>query len=406
MRVLAPYRRVLSFPGAWQFSLAGFIGRLTISMVSLGIVLLVSAERDSYALAGTVVSAFLLSNAVFAVVHGRLVDRLGQSRVLPPVEIVFAVALALMTWGVLTDMPTLLLHVLAGISGAAHPQIGASVRARWSHILEDSDDIQTAYALEGVADEALFVLGPTVVTFLATTVSPVAGLATALACGVAGTLWLASQRRTEPPAHPTSRHDPVARPAMPWATVVPLSLVFLALGAVFGASEVVTVAFAEERGAKHLAGPLIGLWALGSMMAGIVSGSFAWKVPPAVRVRWGVLALAVTLLPLPFVDSLGVLAVLLLLGGVAIAPTLIATLAALERAVPSSRLTEGMSILHTAMGIGVAPGAAIAGQVVDAYGASDAYFVLAAAGFLGVAAAWLSRTPVTAARAPVASTHD
>lgn len=406
MHVFAPYRRVLSVPGAWQFSLAGFLGRLTVSMVGLGIVLLVSAETGSYALAGTIVSAFLLSNAVFAVLHGRLMDRIGQSRVLAVGEVVFSVSLGLVTWGVLTGMDPVLLHVLAGISGAAHPQVGSSVRARWSHVLDDSGDVQTAYALEGVVDEALFVLGPTVVTFLATGIHPVAGLASALAFGVPGSLWLASQRGTEPPAHPSTRRSGVARPAMPWATVVPLGLVFLALGAVFGASEVVTVAFTEERGAKHLAGPLIGLWAFGSMIAGLISGSFAWKVPPGTRVRWGILALAVTMLPLPFVDSLGLLAVLLLLGGVAIAPTLIATLAALERAVPSSRLTEGMSILHTAMGIGVAPGAAIAGQIVDVYGASDAFFVLATAGFLGAAVAWLSKAPVAAPPAPVASPHD
>jgi predicted MFS family arabinose efflux permease len=167
----------------------------------------------------------------------------------------------------------------------------------------------------------------------------------------------------------------------------------------------VTVAFADEHGARQLAGPLLGLWALGSMAAGVVSGSFAWRAAPATRVRWGVLALACTMLPLPYVDSLWLLAVLLLLGGVAISPTLIAALAALERAVPSSRLTEGIAILHTAMGIGVAPGAALAGQVVDSYGASDAYYVLVASGFLGAAAAWLSRRQVAPARPPVPSSH-
>jgi MFS family permease len=391
-RVLAPYRRVLSVPGAWRFSLAGFLGRLTVSMVGLGIVLLVSAESGSYALAGTMVSAYLLANAVFAVGHGRLLDRLGQARVLPWVELVFALALALMVWGVLAGAPSWLVHGLAGLSGAAHPQVGSCVRARWSHVLHEDDELQTAYALEGVVDEGLFVLGPTAVTLLATSWHPVAGLAAALTCGVAGTLWLATQRGTEPPALPRGRDGGGAPTRMPWSVVVPLALVFLAMGAVFGATEVVTVAFAEERDAKHLAGPLLGLWALGSLAAGLVSGAVAWKVPPGTRVRWGVLVLGLTLVPLALVDSLVLLAVLLLLGGMAIAPTLIATLAVLERALRHGRLTEGMAILHTAMGIGVAPGATVAGHVVDGYGASPAYVVPAVAGLLGALAAWLSRS--------------
>jgi predicted MFS family arabinose efflux permease len=106
------------------------------------------------------------------------------------------------------------------------------------------------------------------------------------------------------------------------------------------------------------------------------------------------LALGLTMVPLAFVGSLWVMAVFLLLGGMAIAPTLIAALAVTERSVPRSRLTEGMAILHTGMGIGIAPGASLAGLMIDAYGASPAYVVPAAAGLLGAAAAWLARTPV------------
>ena len=81
------------------------------------------------------------------------------------------------------------------------------------------------------------------------------------------------------------------------------------------------------------------------------------------------------MVPLAFVGSLWVMAGFLLLGGMAIAPTLIATLAVTERSVPKSRLTEGMAILHTGMGVGIAPGAALGGLMIDAYGASPAYAV-------------------------------
>ena len=394
--VLSPYRRVLSEPGAWRFSAAGFFGRLPIAMVSLGIVLLVSAKAGSYGLAGTVVSAYLVANALLAIVHGRLVDRFGQHRVLPVAQTIFVVALALMMWAVEEGWHPLVIHALAAVSGGALPQIGACVRARWSHVLDDTRSVQTAYAFESVVDEALFVTGPTVVTLLATAWDPVAGLVVAMASGLVGVLWLSSQRATEPPDHrqrSQSGAETVHAP-MPWRIVAPLVAVCVSLGAVFGSTEVVTVAFAEEQGAKALAGPLLGIWALGSLLAGLAAGLVAWRSGPEVRVRWGMLALGLTLVPLGLVGSLWVMAVFLLLGGMAIAPTLIATLAVTERTVPKSRLTEGMAILHTGMGVGIAPGAALGGLMIDAYGASPAYAVPAVAGLLGAAAAWLTRASV------------
>jgi hypothetical protein len=50
-----------------------------------------------------------------------------------------------------------------------------------------------------VADEICFVVGPATVTLLATQVHPAAGIAAAAVACLAGTLWFASQRETEPP---------------------------------------------------------------------------------------------------------------------------------------------------------------------------------------------------------------
>ncbi|WP_067436429.1 MFS transporter [Nocardioides jensenii] len=392
--MLSSYGRVLSTPGGWQFSLSGLVARLPISMISLGIVLLVSASTGSYGLAGTIASAYLFANAAFAIVQGRLVDRFGQHVVLPLAQTTFTVALCLMIWAIEADANRLVVHALAVIAGGALPQVGACVRARWSHVLSEGRSVQTAYALESVVDEVVFVTGPTVVTFLATAWHPIAGLAAAMTSGLIGTLALAAQRRTQPPprAHRSTNGE---RPPMPWRTVVPLAMMCVALGVIFGSVEVITVAFSEELHAKRWAGPLLGLWALGSLLAGLASGAVSWRTPPETRARWGVLALGLTMVPLAFVGSMVVMGGFLLLGGMAIAPTLIATLSATERAVPASRLTEGMAILHTGLGVGVAPGAAFAGLLIDAYGASPAYVVPVAAGVLGAAAAWSARAPVT-----------
>lgn len=398
LSALAPYRRVLTVPGAWQFSLAGFVARLPLSMVSLGIVLLISLETGSYGLAGTVASAYLVANALVAIAHGRLADRFGQHRVLPVVQVGYTVALALMVHGVLTGWPAWPVHVLAAVAGAAMPQIGSCVRARWSYVLDDNREVQTAYALESVVDEALFVTGPTVVTVLATGVHPTAGLLTAMACGLVGTLALSSRRETEPPASRRRNAPDGTSFAMPWRTVLPMAAVCLALGAVFGSLEVATVAFADERGGRAWAGPLLGVLAVGSLLAGLVSGAVHWRTGPEVRVRWGVLALGVLMAPLVLLDSLWLMGLCLLLGGLAVAPTLIAALAVTEQAVPSTRITEGMSILHTGMGIGIAPGSSVAGMLVDAHGAAYGFLVPAVACLGGAVAAFAAHPPARAAR--------
>ena len=50
------------------------------------------------------------------------------------------------------------------------------MRARWTYVLGGRPtEVQTAYALESVVDEAVFMIGPIVVTVLATTWRPVGG---------------------------------------------------------------------------------------------------------------------------------------------------------------------------------------------------------------------------------------
>src|SRR3712207_9157281 len=84
------------------------------------------------------------------------------------------------------------------------PNVGAAVRARWKHTLSGDGDrrsLDTAFALEAVNDEVVFVLGPTLTTLLATAVHPAAGLVTGIAAALLGTWALVLQRRTEPSPH-------------------------------------------------------------------------------------------------------------------------------------------------------------------------------------------------------------
>ena len=386
MPLLSSYRRVLATPGALLFSATGLVGRLPISMAGLGIVLLVQAGTGSYAVAGAVSATYMVANAVCAILQGRLIDGWGQGRVLTVLAVAFGVGTGLLGLAVEADWPRAVTYVAAAVAGATLPNIGSCVRARWTHVLDGGAGLPTAFALESVVDEMVYIVGPILVTLLATLVDPLLGIAAAAGAGTFGSLAFAAQRRTEPPAHP---HDSSvgARPRMPWRTVLPVAVVCAALGILFGAAEVTTVAFADEHGHKGWSGGLLALWALGSLLAGLITGAVTWRRPTSFRVRAGAVGMACAMAPLALVGTIPLLGGFLLLGGFAIAPTMVATITLVQESVPPSRLNEGMAIVQTGIVAGVAPGAALSGLVVDASGASAAYLVSLAAGVLAALSA-------------------
>jgi MFS family permease len=389
---LAPYRRIFT-PATALFSLTGLVARLPISMVGLGIVLLAEHETGSYAFAGAVSATALIANALFAVVQGRLLDRVGQARVLPVLITLWGVGLALGMLSLTEDWPVVTTYLLAAVAGASLPSVGTCVRARWAHCLKDDPArLHTAFSFEAVADETVFLLGPIIVTTLATAVHPVAGLGAALGFGLVGTYVFSGLRSTEPPVHPVTATGGT-RAAMPWFAVGALTVVTFALGVLFGAAEVATVAFAEDEGQQGAAGFLLAVWALGSLVAGLISGAISWRQGPLVRMRWGALGMAAAMAPLVLVPSIPVMGLVLLIGGFAISPTLIAAMSLAEQVLPPARLTEGMMLLQTGIALGLAPGAALAGIVIDEVGASEAYLVSLGGGLLALAAALATRVP-------------
>lgn len=386
--MLAPYRSVLATPGARLWSTAGFVARMPMSMVTLAIVLLIAGRTGSYGLAGTVSAAYMVTAAVTAPVLARLIDAWGQARVLVPAVVAFAVGLGALAVAVERSWGSLVLHSLAAAAGATYPPVGACVRARWAASLGDSAALHTAYSLEAVVDEAVYMAGPIIVTVLATSVNEAVGIGVVIVFALAGGVWLASLRGTQPAARGSTRVAGRGE-EMAWGWLGMLVLGAVCLGSLFGSTEVVTVAFAQEQGNRALAGPLLAIWSTGSFIAGIITGSVG-STSPLRRYRLGALAMAGVMLPLPFVQSLTLLSVVLFLAGFAISPTLVACVSLIQTHVPAPRLTEGITWVMTGIGLGIAPGAAVAGWIVDHYGASAAYSVPTVGGALAAVVAALT----------------
>lgn len=393
---LAPYAEVFAVPRAWRFSVAGIIARMPMSMYGLGTVLLISAGTGRYGLAGTVSAAGSLGGAVCAPQLGRLVDRLGQRRVLIPVCVIFALSVAGLSAAVALGAPAWTLFACGIAGGATMPQTGPMARARWSVLLAGSPRLHTAFSVESVADELCFIIGPAAVTVLATQVHPAAGVVAAAIFALAGSLWFASQRSTEPPVtaaagvgvgvggSPAARRAPAAdggrRPRLAAPGLVVLVPAYLFLGAMFVAVDLSTVAFATRLGHKALAGFILGCYALGSATGGLWYGSRTWHAP-----AWRRLAVTLSLTVAGVctfwaTPNLLALAGVIYLCGLTIAPTLIAGYSLLEATALPGRATEAMSWLSTGISVGVACGSTGAGFILDAFGPRFGYVFAAAAG--------------------------
>lgn len=376
--MLQPYRTILSRPGALAFSGAGVVARLPMSMIAIGIVLMVSGLYDSYALAGQVAAAHVVAHAVCAPQLARLVDRHGQARVMRPAVTFAAVNLAALVAIASVGGPVPLLFLTAALSGAGAGSIGALVRARWSHTLDDPREVHTAYSLESALDELVFVVGPIVVTLLATMVAPQSGLVLPVVAMLVGGLLFLAQRRTEPPTtlHPVSGgYLDVLRSA----GMVVLVVVFVGLGTIFGATELATVAFAEQEGRKGAAGLVLAAFALGSLLSGLGYGLRHWSGPLWRRFTVAVLTLAAGVSLFFVVDGLLTLAVVMFVTGFALAPALITGNGLVQELVQPGRLTEGLTWLSTSLGVGVAIGASVGGALTDEHGARGGFLVVAGA---------------------------
>ncbi|MGE5131664.1 MAG: MFS transporter [Gemmatimonadota bacterium] len=388
----SPYRQILSLPGALGFSAAGFLARMPMSMFGLGTVLLVAAITGRYGVAGLVAAAGSVGYAGCAPLAATLADRFGQRRVLRPQVAVFAAASAGFVTAAELGAPVWALLVAGTLAGATMPSPGSMVRARWSALLAGSPRLHTAFSLESVADEVIFVIGPVVVTLLATGVDPAAGVTAAVLLCVTGTLLFAAQRRTEPPpgrpapARPAGAAAGPARPArrggarLPARGLLTLVPVYCFLGAMFAAVDVSTVAFAAARGHKPLAGVWLGLYALGSAAGGLWYGSRAWRAPLATRFAFTLGAAVTAAATFWLAPGLAVLAAVMLVSGLAISPTLIAGYGLVEQQAPAQRRTEGMTWLSSAISVGVAAGSPAAGHLIDAFGPRWGYVFAACCG--------------------------
>ncbi|MFJ3698328.1 MFS transporter [Streptomyces sp. NPDC090052] len=381
----SPYRAIFTAPGTKGFSAAGLLGRMPLSMLGIGVVTMISQLTGRYGLAGALSATLALSAAAIGPQISRLVDRHGQRRVLRRATVVSAVAVAGLLVCAQQRLPDWTLFVCAA-GGGCVPSVGSMVRARWAAIHRgDPRMLHAAYSWESIVDEVCFIFGPILSIGLSTAWFPEAGPLMAGGFLVVGVCWLTAQRATEPAPHPHGHGPGGSALGSPGLRL--LVLTFVATGAIFGSIDVVTVAFADERGHKALASLVLAVYALGSCLAGAVFGLLHLRGAASSRWLVGVCAMALSMIPLQLAGNLPFLAGALFVAGLFVAPTMVTTMALVEQHVPRSRLTEGMTWTSTGLAVGVALGSSAAGWAVDAGGARQGYLVPLVAGALAAVVA-------------------
>lgn len=369
--MLKKYRQAFAGNTAWRFSAAGFIARLPVSMVGIGILMYVEAERGSYTIAGAVSGSISIAGAIGGPVSSRLVDKLGQHRVLP-----FQIALILVCSTALiilipSDVPAPYLFIFSIGSGLAYPSIGALVRSRWTALLSSGPILLTAFSIESMIDELIFIVGPTIAAFSSVKLHPAAPQILAMIFLSTGGLWLASMRSTEPPINLNqAKHG---KPVIFQNGLIYMWGVHVAIGLFFGAVETTIIAFTKLAGQPVYGGIVMALWAFGSLVGGFVYGGLHLKSPLHKQLIVVSLLLVPATAAMIFINSISALALLAVAAGIGISPLLIASAGITQRRSPDGRTTEAIASMYAGISLGFAFAAAMAGWLIDYRGTNYSF---------------------------------
>ncbi|GHE43460.1 MFS transporter [Streptomyces capitiformicae] len=357
--------------------LAGtLVGRLPNATAAIAIVLFVRAEGGTYSLAGALAAVYGVANAVGQPLLGRLVDLYGQPRVQLPAAVVSALGMTVFALVGLEPLPLAYLSMI--VAGLFTPPLEGGLRALWSSVLRKEEQVHTAYAMDAVAQEVMFTVGPLLVTLCVALWSAQAALIVLNVIGVLGALWVV----VSPPSRawrsvPREAHwlGALRSPGL-----LVLLGAFLFVGIALGSITVAAVSYADGNGGDVVYGWLMAGVGLGALVGGTAYGARQWNGVPERRLQVLVALLAVCYVPLTLMPGPVVMTVLMALAGVFLAPAIACSFVLVDRHALRGTVTEAFSWIVTTFMVGQSFGAAAAGPVVEWGGTVWGFVVPGAAG--------------------------
>lgn len=377
---LARYNALLA-PRELRYTVAAsLLGRLPIGITGLAILLLVQLTTGSFGKGGAATACYLAGLAGVAPALGRLIDRYGPRFILLGCGILFPAALVALVLSVTHSAEPWVTLALAGAAGAVFPPITVCMRTYLKQRLRDDTALSTAYSLESVLIEMVFIVGPLLVSLFIAYASAAVAVLFAAACGGAGTLlflrspalraWRIEPRRSGGLLGPLAERG-----------FIPLIAVILCYSMAFGLLEIGITAYASEAGEPAFAGVLLGLMSAGSAGGGLAYGSRTWGMP--LRRQFA------TMLAL-MAGGLGLLALdwhpwlyatLCVLAGIVMAPALIIQSMLVAKTARPEHSTEAFTWSSSALLAGVGIGLSAGGGLLE-YSPSSAALAAGAASAL------------------------
>ncbi|PNP88883.1 MFS transporter [Gardnerella sp. DNF00502] len=423
------YARLFAHKGVKSFCISGALARLPMSMMGLGIVLAINNLYKNWTVAGAMAASYVLAQAAVTPLYAKLFDRFGQKKIGTIALSVQIIAMLGFAIAVLFHVPLTLLFALAIVMGVTQFAFGALVRTRWAYTLRSEKDdslLNVAYALESGIDEIVFIFGPILSAWLATSVHPVSQLfIPVLASGIGGS-WFFSLRNTQPTvmevvqiesassydedvreavkdvyANPdnvrnaasignssanansknnslidklslkqlhTSKSNRKTKNVLLYRGIIPLLVMFLIFNMSFSAFDLSVTAALKSQGLEDHIGLQLALFACGSLVGAMIFGSHKFRGS-----NWSHLIVFLTLLTLGYIlmcinlDRLLVLSIFEVLSGLCVSPIFATANLIVKATIPEYSLTEGLSWLPTASAVGSSLGSMVAGWVIDTW---------------------------------------
>ncbi len=382
----AGYLEILRARHAARLLVGTLVGRLPNAVAPIALVLFVRAEGGTYSLAGALAAVYGVANAVGQPVLGRLVDLYGQPRVQLPAVLVSALGMAVLAFVGIESLPLACVSVV--IAGLFTPPLEGGLRALWPSVLRKENQVHTAYAMDAVAQEVMFTVGPLLVTLCVSLWSAQAALVVLNVIGVLGALSVV----VSPPSRAwrSAPRDAHWLGALRSPGLLALLAAFLFVGIALGSITVAAVSYADDNGGDAVYGWLMAGLGLGALAGGTVYGARQWGGAAERRLQVLVALLAVCYLPLMLMPGPVAMTALTMLSGVFLAPCIACAFVLVDGHAPSGTVTEAFSWLVTTFTVGMSVGTGLAGPVVESGGALGGFVVPGAAGGVSLLVLWVT----------------
>jgi len=355
------YRTLLRERGMRRLAVAALVARLTLSMWSVVLFLLVADRRDESS-AALALAAYTVGQALTAPTRGRMIDRRGARPVLLVTTSLHILMVAALV-AVIEDASMLVVAGVAVLAGALMPPVAATIRGLWIALTLPGKGRHTAMALDAVLLEVAFVVGPAAAGLLATLTDPAIAVLPVIALLVLSAFWvIRSEPADQVRASPSKGGwGPVASPL--FRTTLLLALVpSLACAAI----EVLLLTISHSGGYEWAGGLLLAGMAVGSLVGGLVFGAYGGGRSPQ---SWLPNMLLLTACGIPALllgqaEPWTFVVVAPLVGGTTAA--CLATVFSLSAATtPPGQRTEAQSWVNTSLALGFAMGAFVVAPFAD-----------------------------------------